>query len=359
LYGEAVDEVLARQTPTGGVAWYLTDRLGTVRDVAGSRGAEIDHIDYTAFGTATESAASKGDRFKFTGQQLDSETGLYQDGARYYDPANGRFISEDPIGFGGGDGNLYRYVGNGASNWTDPSGLDSEWGAWFGGLAAGAGQGILNTANGVTDIPVGLLNLPLIAYNGLAPSFGSGSYRYFKWDWSSGRVTPEDPTLHEASKLFGSLVTLPFAAAAKAVQFPLALQGSARVATILSNGQRIVVAVPGAVATAGVPVAGIAAVAGITTNAALCARNAAENASKIDRNAFRSEREAYWKAEAQNNPGKYSADDLARMKDGRAPIGPDGNPMELHHVDRTPEGGLTPMSRTDHRLGGNYKMNHP
>jgi RHS repeat-associated protein len=82
-------------------------------------------------------------------------------------------------------------------------------------------------------------------------------------------------------------------------------------------------------------------------------------ASKIDRAAFRTEREAYWKAEAKSNPGKYSAEDLAKMKRGRAPGGSDGNPMELHHNDRTPDGGLTPMTRTEHRLGDNYKKNHP
>lgn len=82
-------------------------------------------------------------------------------------------------------------------------------------------------------------------------------------------------------------------------------------------------------------------------------------ASKIDRTAFKAERSAYWKGEATANPSKYSKEDLARMGNGKAPIGPDGHPMELHHVDGTPEGGLTPMSRTDHRLGDNYKDNHP
>jgi hypothetical protein len=47
------------------------------------------------------------------------------------------------------------------------------------------------------------------------------------------------------------------------------------------------------------------------------------------------------------------------MEKGHAPTGPDGHPMELHHVDRTPEGGVKSMSRTDHRLGENYKKNHP
>jgi len=43
--------------------------------------------------------------------------------ARWYDPQIGRFISEDPIGFAGGDVNLYGYVENNAINYSDPSGL--------------------------------------------------------------------------------------------------------------------------------------------------------------------------------------------------------------------------------------------
>ena len=43
--------------------------------------------------------------------------------ARYYDPSIGRFISEDPLEFGGGDVNLYAYVGNSPVSYIDPSGL--------------------------------------------------------------------------------------------------------------------------------------------------------------------------------------------------------------------------------------------
>ena len=43
--------------------------------------------------------------------------------ARYYDPSVGRFVSEDPLGFGGGDVNLMSYVGNQPINRVDPSGL--------------------------------------------------------------------------------------------------------------------------------------------------------------------------------------------------------------------------------------------
>ncbi len=42
--------------------------------------------------------------------------------ARYYDPSTSRFISEDPTGFGGGDVNLYAYVGGNPISNIDPSG---------------------------------------------------------------------------------------------------------------------------------------------------------------------------------------------------------------------------------------------
>jgi RHS repeat-associated protein len=48
--------------------------------------------------------------------------GLYYMRARYYDSRVGRFISEDPIGFAGGDTNLYAYVQNNSVNRIDPWG---------------------------------------------------------------------------------------------------------------------------------------------------------------------------------------------------------------------------------------------
>jgi RHS repeat-associated protein len=56
-------------------------------------------------------------------RESDTETGLYYYHARYYDPALGRFLSEDPIGFAGGQANLYAYVGNDPIDFTDPFGL--------------------------------------------------------------------------------------------------------------------------------------------------------------------------------------------------------------------------------------------
>ena len=59
----------------------------------------------------------------FTGREYDTFNDLYYYRARMYDPKLGRFISEDPIGFAGGEINLYGYVGNSPTGKRDPLGL--------------------------------------------------------------------------------------------------------------------------------------------------------------------------------------------------------------------------------------------
>jgi RHS repeat-associated protein len=123
LYAPAVDALLARTSSGGTSAWYLPDKLGSIRDIADTSGAVIDHVVYNSFGTVTsETNSANGDRFKFTGREYDSTTGLYYFRARFYDPVIGRFTSLDPIRFAGSDASLYRYVKNGPTLWGDPAG---------------------------------------------------------------------------------------------------------------------------------------------------------------------------------------------------------------------------------------------
>ncbi len=78
---------------------------------------------------------SSSNPFQFTGRENDG-TGLYYNRARYYSPTLGRFISQDPLGFAGGDPNLYGYVGNDPANLSDKTGK----GFWTG-LVVGAACG--------------------------------------------------------------------------------------------------------------------------------------------------------------------------------------------------------------------------
>ncbi len=61
--------------------------------------------------------------FGFTGRPFDPAIGLQNNLNRWYDPATGNWLSQDPTGFTAGDTNLYRYCGNSPTNAVDPSGL--------------------------------------------------------------------------------------------------------------------------------------------------------------------------------------------------------------------------------------------
>lgn len=114
------------------VLWPLTDHLGTVRDLARynpdtDRTTIVNHLTYDAFGQMTgQSNPAVTTLFAFTGRPLDPATALQNHLHRWYDPAMGRWLSEDPLGFYAAEANLYRYCGNNPAVGRDPTGLE-EW----------------------------------------------------------------------------------------------------------------------------------------------------------------------------------------------------------------------------------------
>jgi RHS repeat-associated protein len=109
----------------GGVTYRLiADHLGSVRQVVNSAdGTVVQQIDYDEFGRVTQNSAPGFQPFGFAGGLLDDATGLVRFGARDYDAYTGRWTAKDPVGFDGGQANLYDYVGNDPVNALDPSGL--------------------------------------------------------------------------------------------------------------------------------------------------------------------------------------------------------------------------------------------
>ena len=116
----------------------VSDHLGSVRLVADARSGEIvQRIDYDEYGQVLSDSNPGFQPFGFAGGLYDRDTKLTRFGARDYDAETGRWTTKDPIGFSGGDTNLYGYVLSDPVNLLDPNGLDwvqdtGDWTAAFG-----------------------------------------------------------------------------------------------------------------------------------------------------------------------------------------------------------------------------------
>jgi RHS repeat-associated protein len=109
----------------GGVAYRLiADHRGSVRLVVNTTtGQTVQRLDYDSFGKVLTDTNPGFQPFGFAGGLYDPDTGLVRFGARDYDPEVGRWTARDPLGFAGGDPNLYAYAGNDPVNGRDPTGL--------------------------------------------------------------------------------------------------------------------------------------------------------------------------------------------------------------------------------------------
>jgi RHS repeat-associated protein len=109
---------------TGNLYYLLYDQVGSLRAVVDTGGNVVKRIDYDSFGNIIADTAPG---FKvplgFAGGLHDRDTGLVRFGFRDYDPDIGRWTAKDPIGFFGGNIDLYGYVVNDPLKFYDPDGL--------------------------------------------------------------------------------------------------------------------------------------------------------------------------------------------------------------------------------------------
>ena len=120
--GLGIDEPLA-ELRLGASVFYEQDSLDSITSLTSLTASLLNTYAYDTFGNLTASIGSFVNPYLYTGRDYDPETGLRYYRARYYDPAVGRFISEDPAGFMGGDVNFYAYVMHDLIDFSDPSGL--------------------------------------------------------------------------------------------------------------------------------------------------------------------------------------------------------------------------------------------
>ena len=127
--GSSDSMILADENASNVVSWALPDDEGSIRDVVQYNSttdttSDVDHLVFDSMGNITSQTNSAYQPlFAYAGMLLDAGSGFYYDNARWYDPQLGKFITQDPSSFAGGDANLYRYVNNSPMNATDPTGM--------------------------------------------------------------------------------------------------------------------------------------------------------------------------------------------------------------------------------------------
>ena len=106
---------------TDTVVYFYLDSLDSRKVILSSAPAVIDRYRYSPWGAATQEIGS--DYYEsFTGKDFDA-SGLIYFNARFYDPLNGRFLTEDPSRKGV---NWYAYCENDPVNRRDQTGLEDN-----------------------------------------------------------------------------------------------------------------------------------------------------------------------------------------------------------------------------------------
>jgi len=116
---------IAERDSGGNVFYYHSDQLGSSNVVSNAAGAEVRATLFYPYGGTRVETGSKVIAHKYTGQELDTSTGLYYYGARYYDSSGMRFISADSIVSNLGDPqtlNHYAYARGNPVKYVDPDG---------------------------------------------------------------------------------------------------------------------------------------------------------------------------------------------------------------------------------------------
>ena len=143
-----------------GLKYRYSDHLGSSARMADASGNEVRAIWHAPFGAQAASTGTAKVKYKYTGKEQD-ESGLYYYGARYYDPAVGRFMSADsviPSVYDSQALNRYAYVRNNPIRLVDPDGHFFK--EWLFPHAYYSDPNYESISGETVNIPVGLFQVP-------------------------------------------------------------------------------------------------------------------------------------------------------------------------------------------------------
>jgi len=172
---------------TGDIRYWHPDHLGSSTVITDSTGTQVQAVAYYPYGVIrmneSPSQPPVDVPYKFTGQELDASTGLYDYGARLYDTVLGRFISADTIVPNPQDPqdlNRYTYAGNNPFTYTDPTGyFKINIGKFFQRAFGDVGTavvGVVTQLSGPLLMPVCGPFCAIIAGGGILSQSKSGRY---------------------------------------------------------------------------------------------------------------------------------------------------------------------------------------
>ena len=153
LYAFAGNLRIARMTAAG-TEYYHKDHQGSTKAITTDTGTILDTAEYLPYGPdRSVNALLNRSAYKYTDQEQDAGTGLYNYDARLYDPALGQFVMADtivPDPFNPHSLNRYAYCLNNPIRYTDPTGHQlgsngSDYGGYDGtehGASTAAGMGL-------------------------------------------------------------------------------------------------------------------------------------------------------------------------------------------------------------------------
>lgn len=322
---------IAEIDANGQITFTHTDVLGSPVALSNEAGEVVAEYEYDPFGNVVGSDGTADTRYKFTGQEHDSESDLYYYNARYYNPVLGRFLSRDAsLGTTGNilSRNPYIYTQNNPLKYTDPSGnfLETFWD--IGNVIYDVGQttwglGQMGYAwvtddseimeRGKSNASEGAVSLTLDAAATLVPFVPAGITKVVKYSDEAIGVVKGVDKVKDAVKTVDKVGD--------------GVKNLDTVNDIQKNTKRWEVGDP-----------------------------INQNTQAGNYPSWQTVRQRYWKNEAASDSNKYSSEYLDLMKKGKAPLDQKGIPLELDHIkgrnipDPHNPNNLRPLTKDDHIL---------
>ncbi|HRZ36278.1 MAG TPA: RHS repeat-associated core domain-containing protein [Candidatus Paceibacterota bacterium] len=184
---------LVSRTPAGRQPDYYTyDPMGNTSELSGPSGILRNAYAYRPFGEAISAHQTVANPFHFMGEVgiMADSAGWQYVRARHYDARAGRFTAMDPVGFFGGDHNLYRYAMNSPVHMFDPSGFAKACATHraMADMALGAASVVGGACLAVSGAAAGAVGGPAGSAGGGAPGLMLMGYGVLNMWWGGGTL---------------------------------------------------------------------------------------------------------------------------------------------------------------------------